>query len=96
MTETEFWQELALIGGWRIKCARGDRLQIIRTNNRECPVCAVANKRLRSSLTLEWEAGAIALGLDMRFAYDITAAADNCSEYLRLKLLTACGFTGGQ
>lgn len=71
-TQAEFWAVLARCKGFRI--AEGGTIQ---TDKRICPVCAVANKLLRTD---KWQqlaySAALEIGLDPRFVDRVVSAAD--------------------
>lgn len=74
-TKRKFWEVLKSIPGWRL-----DGEGKIRTSDKSkaCPVCAVANKLLDTTVFWlnAWDAAA-AIGLDDRFAHQIQIGADD-------------------
>lgn len=101
MTRAEFWKVLATLKRkpW---VEDGDPRHIWYDSNDfswVCPLCAVANKRLRvNRYRLSWGEAADALGLDIKFAGLIQRAADGgeSPEVLpyRRKLIRTLGLKG--
>lgn len=93
MTEKEFWTILSKIPGWH-RNENGTirrKTRVLGKTNEVCPVCAVANKKLRmNAYTCEaWSAGA-AIKLDPGIIDKVVCAADYEQSYTRRKLLNLC------
>lgn len=93
MTEKEFWTILGKINGWyRSENGTIRRKTRVRGKTYEtCPVCAVANKKLRmnSYICEAWSAGA-SIKLDPEIIDKVASAADFKQSYARRKLLKLC------
>lgn len=86
MTAKEFWKELAQTKNWSYTTGITGHFITryagqIRNNNRICPICAVANKKLkkRKYLLNAYAAGEY-LGLNSRFINKIVCAADQTHD----------------
>lgn len=92
MTEKEFWDILNKIPGWyndngliRRKARVCGRMQTV------CPICAVANKKLRKAIySIGFMTASTAINLPPSVADKIASAADYQQSYTRRKLLKLC------